>query len=238
MKRSIKQIITVVLVLALVVGIFPVHASAAAQMPLIKLTDFANGITLSYGNSKAVKGTVTSSTVLTRVVGEIYSAAGGKAIYSAVVTPNATTLNLQSSAINSKLTFGKLAPGNYKLKITAEAKSSAKAVLERSFTVSAKPTINLTTFTTATYNKSHSVKGEVKSYTILVNVTGIVKDSTGTEWFKISCSPNTKTFDIQKSAINSGIRFKELPRGTYTLKISATNSAGLSDSKSFTFQVK
>lgn len=77
--------------------------------------------TVTYGKSFGLKGTVTSSTgyKLYEVSGYIITIKG-TVKFSSVDYPNSKTMNIQSANLNKKLSFSKLQPGTYYLKIKAK----------------------------------------------------------------------------------------------------------------------
>jgi hypothetical protein len=122
-------------------------------------TNPTTGITISAtsyptGNVKAgsynLRGTVTSTGgKLTKVVGSILRA-NGTVVQTKEVTPNAATLSIAGSAINSSLSFGKLSAGYYRLVYTATNSSGETATWESPvFAVSSK-----TLFTDVTNSSS------------------------------------------------------------------------------------
>ena len=75
---------------------------------------------LIQGNSFNLKGTLTASDTISSVTGGVYdNLTGNAALAPVTVTPNAKTLNLNTSAINKNLKFGQLPIGNYRFIVTA-----------------------------------------------------------------------------------------------------------------------
>jgi len=81
---------------------------------------------------------------------------------------------------------------------------------------------------------SFTIKGKISSETKITSVTVAVYDSNGKKKIGKTVSPNTKTYNLSK--VDSSIKFGTLSKGTYTYKVTATNSAGKKTliSKSFT----
>lgn len=95
--------------------------------------------TVTYGKSFGLKGTITSSTAykLNKVSGYI-TTLNGTVKFSSVDYPNSKTMNIQSANLNQKLSFRKLQPGPYLLKIKAQDTYGNTDEVTYHFTVKAK----------------------------------------------------------------------------------------------------
>ena len=203
----------------------PDTPSSTSEKPVITLESIGS---VPYGKPHDIVGTVTSETILTSVKGEIIGTT-----QRCEINPYTTSLNLKNSAINANLKFAGLDPGKYTLKITAtnSAGTTEKSV---SFTVAApaKPTISLNAIGTVAYGSPHDIVGTVTSETILTSVKGEIIGTTQ----RCEISPYSTSLDLKNSAINANLKFAGLDPGKYTLKITATNSAGTTE-KSVSFTV-
>ncbi len=193
--------------------------------------------TITQGKTHNITGKVTSNYVITKVIGEILS--GSTVKQSHTINPNTTSVDLQSSAINTYLKFAKLTAGSYKLRITATDASGMSKSTEQAFTVSANSTLTVTvgTIGTITQGSAHDITGTVTSNYKITEVVGeILSGSTVKQSHTIN--PNTTSVDLQSSAINTNLRFGILTAGSYTLRIMATDANGGSDTTNVSFTVK
>lgn len=200
------------------------------EYPVITLDEVG---TLGYGNSHNITGTVNSETVLTCVKGEFLQ--GETVVQTYTVTPNATELNLKKSAINSNLKFGKLSAGDYTLKITA-VNAAGTAEVSVDFTVTSNLKITVDSIGNVTYGKAHNIKGKATSDAKITVVTGeflqgdTVKQS-------VTVKPNAKTLKLEDSNINKKLKFGQLEKGTYILRITAVDAAGETKVSEQTFKI-
>ena len=131
MKKQLKRVITFALTLVLVLGLLPaVNATMPINImdvPKIELDEIG---VLVKGKSHPVVGTITSNTNITEATGQFFNIDGTKAGEPVTIKPNAKTLKLKSSKIDSNLKFGSLSKGNYELRITAKnsAGTASKSV--------------------------------------------------------------------------------------------------------------
>ncbi|MCD8218213.1 MAG: phage tail tip lysozyme [Clostridiales bacterium] len=84
--------------------------------------------------------------------------------------------------------------------------------------------------------KSFTIKGKISSETKITSVTVAVYDTNGKKKIGKTVKPNTKTYNLSK--VDNSIKFGTLGKGTYTYKVTATNSAGTKTLVSKTFVVK
>ena len=88
----------------------------------------ADPTTISEGSSLGIHGDVSSNYNITKVEGYILNSSGAK-VQNVSCKPNAATLKLDTSEINSKLIFNNLKAGTYKLVISAtDAKGKTVSV--------------------------------------------------------------------------------------------------------------
>ncbi len=190
---------------------------------------------LNQGTSHNIIGNVSSNCNITEITGKILS--GSTVLQSETIKPNTACVNLKSSKINSKLKFGSLAAGSYKLQISAKNASSKTVTSSVSFTVSKDLTISLDSIGTISKGSACNIVGTVSSYYKITKVTGeILSGSTVKQ--SVTITPNTTSVNLKSSKINSNLKFGKLAKGTYTLKITATDANKKTVTKSITFKVK
>ena len=195
---------------------------------------------ITQGSSCNITGTITSNYAITSVKGQILNSSG-TAVQTKTITPNSTSVDIKSSAINSDLKFGTLAPGSYTLKIVATDKKTSKT-RSISFTVQAKSSISMTlgmSTTSITMGNGCNITGTVTSDAPITSVKGwITTGSTTKQTRTVYPGGSVKTFDIKSSAINQDLKFGTLARGSYVLHVTATNSNGATTTKTINFTIK
>ena len=90
---------------------------------------------VSYGSGCNITGSFSSGSKITSVVGKIINSSG-TVVQTQSISPNSTSVDLKSSAINANLKFGKLSRGGYTLQVTA--KDAAGNTLTKNVTFSVK----------------------------------------------------------------------------------------------------
>ena len=75
-------------------------------------------------------------------------------------------------------------------------------------------------------------QGTISTNAILLNVHGAIINSSGTEVYYYDGSPETRSFDILNDKMDAEFLFALLPVGSYTYKITASDSTG--STKQFT----
>lgn len=99
--------------------------------------------------------------------------------------------------------------------------------------------INLTQYpTSTTKGKSFGLRGTVSSNYKITSVRGYIINSSGTTVQSTIDTPNSSSMDIRYASVNQNLLFNKLSRGTYTLKIVASDSSGASRTWSKSFTVK
>ena len=208
----------------------PIEETPVTERPTITIQAIG---TVTYGNSHPVAGKVSSPTNLTSVKGEFLQ--GETVVQTYTVTTNAKTLDLQSSAINTNLKFGKLSAGVYTMKITAV---NAAGTTEESvdFTVTSNLTISVGTIGSVTCGKSYNITGTVSSAAKLTSVKGeFLSGSTVLQ--SVTVNPNAKSLILKSSNINKNLKFGKLAKGTYILRITAVDAAGETKVSEQTFKI-
>ena len=232
-NKWLLRMLTAALALVLLMTSVPVDLAAAAgnvNMPLkITTSGLTYPTTITKGNSFSLKGTVEANYgKITKVTAVITNRKNGKTVMTASSSPNNRTVNLRST-INKKLTFGKLAAGNYRLKVTATAqyksKKTTRTIINRAFTVkSSSPelVLNWPQYPTS-LNKGNRavVRGVIstKSGTI-TNVWVYVLDSNKKRVMSSYHTPNKSYFDLY-THVSNDMLFGALPVGEYTFVVKA-----------------
>lgn len=221
-----RRIFSVVLIVAMLLTLFAVPTAAASAL---KLTDATYPTVIKQGDPFIAKGVVTSDcNILTVVIGA-YTSSGEK---SFEYTAKPGTKSYDISNVDYLLTFSKLKSGSYIYKIVAsDTKSTDVVLLNKSFTVNTTGTSseastlkisNANYPTSLTVGQAFSVTGVVSSnYNISKVVIGAYTSS-GTKGFEYTAKPGTKSYDI--SNVDYLLTFSKLNSGTYTYKITATDS--------------
>lgn len=92
---------------------------------------------ITSGNCFNLGGTITCSTELSSVKGEIIDSSGNIVLKASSV-PSGKSFDIRSSSVNSRLTFGSLSAGSYTLRYTATASDGSISVKEYSFSVKSR----------------------------------------------------------------------------------------------------
>ncbi len=192
--------------------------------------------TVEQGAVHNISGTITSNYKITSVTGKILSGSTVKQNYT--IYPNATSVNLKSSAINTNLKFGSLAAGTYTLQISATDSSGATKTASKTFTVKGTGlSITVNSIGNISKGSAYNITGKVTSNYKITNVTGkILSGSTVKQSYTIY--PNTTSVDLKSSAINTNLKFGSLAVGSYALQITAKDSSGATATKTIYFTVK
>lgn len=197
--------------------------------------------TLTQGNSYYLKGTVTSSGApISSFKGEILS--GNAVVMSKTIYPNAYSVNIAYSAVDGGLTFGKLNPGSYTLRYTATAGGTTKTYTQN-FTVQAKKaTISFNSMTSPSninQGKSFVLSGTIKTTNQpIYSITAQIKNSSNSVVMSKTVYPNSYSYSIAYSAIDSALKFGTIPAGNYSLVYTVTAADGTTSSKTYPFTVK
>ena len=190
-----------------------------------------NSGNVKYGTGYHTLGEIISvGSPLTKITGEVINSES-KVVLSKTVSTNTYSYNLKDSAIDTALTFGKLAAGSYTLKYTAKTKDGVSATKSVSFKV-VKPAPTAAKITGANWpttlvaGQSFSIAGKISSDTNLTNVTAGVYTSASNGTMKIgkSANPNAKTYNLK--TLDPSVKFGKLSAGSYYYRVTASNAAG------------
>ena len=204
----------------------------------INMTSYPS--TLNVGSSYGLRGSVTSNYNITKVTGAIINASG-QTVMSTTDTPNATSMDVRYANLNNNLVFGNLKAGTYTLKIVATDTKTSKT-WSKSFTVgnpsasAAAPTpaptsaastlsINMTSYPTSiNAGSSYGLRGSVTSNYNITKVTGAIINASGQTVMSTTDTPNATSMDVRYANLNNNLVFNRLSRGTYTMKVVATDT--------------
>ena len=189
---------------------------------------------IAVGRAVNVRGTVTSaSSNMTALTVGVYDAAG-KFVTGRTINPGSRSYDL--SRLDAYVAFNKLAAGSYTYAVIASNASNTNYTLvNKKFTVgggSSTTTVNdaLTISggtampSTITKGRGVIVRGTVTSgSTGISSVTVGVYDTAGNRVTGGSATPNAKSYNL--SALDSQVRFDQLPTGTYSYRVIASNGA-------------
>ncbi len=219
------------------------NAYAAANTPKTATVAFGSMYSpskLTQGNSYNLGGTITSSGApISSFKGEILS--GNTVIMSKTVYPNAYSVNIRNSAVNTSLAFGRLGSGSYTLRYTVTAGSTTK-IYTKNFTVQAKKaSISFNSMSApSSINKgnSYALSGTIRTTNQPIYcITAQIKDSNNTAVLSKTDYPNSYSYSIKYSAIDYAMKFGQLTAGDYTLVYTVVAGDGTTSSKSYSFKV-
>ena len=202
-----------------------------------------NPIVLVKGKSANLMGTVSSGVNVTSVNAVIKNEYGST-VYNSTIYPQAKSVNLKSSALNTGsncIKFGTLAVGDYTLTITAKDAAGKSVTKTLPFTIAIK--IDLSSFNgNLTYGKSYSIPGTIisaenisKIYARVVNgedqyqSTATYRPGHAKAGKKVECTVtgvNAKNFNIKSSAIDNNLSMGGLRQGNYYFEVTVTDVSG------------
>lgn len=196
--------------------------------------------TLTQGNSYYLGGTITSSGApISSFKGEILS--GNTVVMSKTIYPNAYSVNIGYSAVDSCLTFGKLNAGSYTLRYTATAGSTTKTYTQAFTVQSKKATISFNSMSapsSISQGKSFYLSGTIKTTNQpIYSITAQIKNSSNSVVISKTVYPNSYSYAIGYSAIDTAMKFGSLSGGNYTLTYNVTATDGTTASKTYSFTV-
>lgn len=179
----------------------------------------------SFGKNVNLKGVISSSSELTSVNVKITSQDGKKVYRSHTAKPYATSYSI-SKAVNSKVKLDNLTLGKYKYTIKATNKAGrTEVLLSKNFEIVGKQStlkISASLSDAKIYKgKSTVLSGKVTSNYKIKEVTAEVS---GTK-YKRTAKPYNTSYTISKT-LNSAMNFSKLPKGVYTVKITAVDASG------------
>ena len=209
---------------------------ATAATPVLTFNYVPDMGTLPYGRVYNLSGGITCTQIITTFKGEILK--NGSAIQEHSYYPGTSSINIKTSPVNYKLSFGKLAPGSYVLRYTAVS-GGKTFTCSRSFKISSDTIKVNVTKAPSSINKgsAFNIEGTVSSYYKLTSINGRIWSDGKIIQMK-SIFPTTTSVDLKSSDINMELRFGTLPKGKYTLEITAFDEKGYTDTFEKNFTVK
>ncbi len=182
------------------------------------------------GNSCNLTGTIISSNTITSFVGTIYSS-NGDIVQSKSESPNSTSVNIVSSAIN-QLTFGTLSVGSYYLEYDV-TDSAGNRVIWSSDTFTVVDTLSTLSINPVDYPsgtfipRSFDLTGTITSNYNITSVAGFIDNENGDTLYTATILDiNATTFNIENSGIDNALKFGELAPGNYYLIYTASDVSG------------
>ena len=124
--------------------------------------------------------------------------------------------------------------------MTANGYTTASLLASSVTSTTAASTLKISSYnypTTIKKGNSYSLKGTITSNYKITKVTVKVLNSSGKTVLSASASPNTKSYKIQ-TALDAKIKFAKLSAGTYTYKVTATDTQKTKTLVSKTFKVR
>lgn len=209
---------------------------ATASTLKISMTSYPEN--LRKGSSYGLRGTVSSNYNIKSVSGSVTNSSGNT-VLSSYDAPNAKSMNVKNSALNGRLAFNKLATGTYTMKVVATDTSGKTVSWSTSFRIyTSNLSINMTRSPTSIkYRNSFGLRGNVNSNEKITLVSGSVINSSGITVLSSTDRPNTTSMDVRTANLNDKLAFNQLSRGSYTLKVVATDASGNSVTWSISFRV-
>ena len=190
---------------------------------------------LAAGKALNVTGIVTSaSSNITSLTCGVYNRDTQKFITGRTIAPNAKSYDLRK--LDNYVEFNKLPAGNYTYAVIAtNAGNTNYALVNKAFTVGGSSSGQSSTSDALTISGGTSVPGTVsKGKGVIVrgtvssassNITSLtvgVYDANGKLVTGTTVNPGAKTYDLSRA--DSSVRFDQLAAGSYTYKVTATNS--------------
>lgn len=241
MKKLERKIISLILTIVMIVGVCVPSITSEAASTSIKISGHTKlPSSINVGTAKTISGTITSSYNLTYINGYILASDHKTIVDKASATKTELNkykkrYNLAGSYVDRNLDINKLSPGTYYLKITAKnTKEKAVALVDYKFTIkAAASTLKIsgnTAIPTLTQGSYWTCNGTITSNYNITAVRGYILqfDSKGKETIvdSSSATPNSKSFKLQNSKVDTGLSFNILSPGTYWYKITAYDSSG------------
>lgn len=201
---------------------------SAASTLSIKMTAVPG--TLTIGKIFNIDGTIASNYTITSATAQVLDSAGRNAINQVTFNPGTKSFNVKASALNKKLDFNKIKKnGKYTLKITAKDSSGKTVTYTKYFNVTSNLNIKMTSVPTSlAKGKIFNITGTISSESKIIYASAQVLNSSGKDAITpVAYNPNSKSINVKTSTLNQKLAFNKIKtKGTYTLRISATDEAG------------
>ena len=211
---------------------FNVYVEKKESSLKIDLTSYPTSI--KQGDGYGLRGTVTSNYNITEVRGYVINPSGNTVLSSADY-PSSTSMDIRYAHLNNDLIFNNLPAGSYTMKVTATDTSGKQVQISKDFNVTAveekKPdsnlSINLTSYPSSiNQGSAYGLRGSVTSNYNITEVRGYVINSSGNTVLSSADYPNSTSMDIRYANLNNDLIFNNLSAGSYTMKVTATDSSG------------
>ncbi len=191
--------------------------------------------TINVKSSFNLKGSITSTSYITDIIAYVVNSDTGTEQQKRSATVYTNYVDIRTSCINS-IKFGALVPGNYVLYIKAINEYDETAVYTIVFTVeSSNLSVNLPSSLTVIKGWGANLTGTIESDYTITQATVTIANYNITEDLS---SKNSKSIDIKYTNLNYKLPFGALPKGTYTLKVTATDSSGTTKYDTMTVTVQ
>ncbi len=207
------------------------EVKSSTEKPTLTKTAISYPVNLPAGKAFSMSGQIKTNFKFKNAVFTIYDSTGNKCLQRYSVNVNGTSYDIKNA--DEHLKFDVLKKGRYYYRICIYNMAGQKIrVLNKKFKVVANSSITITkpvpaANTEISYGAKYSIGGTIKSVKKLTNVTGTIFDSTGKAVYSKSVNPSAKTYTLDVSAIDKALYFEKLPAGTYTVKVTAKDSAGV-----------
>ncbi|MBR6523756.1 MAG: SH3 domain-containing protein [Clostridia bacterium] len=196
------------------------------------------------GKNFGLRGTISSNYSIKKIYG--YIKQNGNVIQSTEDSPNAKSVDVSEKRLNNNLIFQTLTPGSYTLEVQAIDASGNSIRVSKNFTVvgevvKAESTlsINLEKYPVSIIaGNGFGLRGSVNSNYNISLVRGYVIDSTGKTWLSSKDTPHSRSMNIKEARLNNDLIFNDLPAGSYTLRVVATDSSGKTIETTKNFRVE
>ena len=161
-----------------------------ATTPTVSFSSMSFPTSITQGNGQHISGTIKSTNAaITNITATVTNSSGKNALDPVTVKPNNTySYNLYNSTVDTKLTFGKLSAGTYKLTYTVTAGGVTKTY-SHSFTVKAKSVPDTTTTAktetptiTSTSSSSTTTTTNISYDTFASNLYSIAQSHKGNDY--------------------------------------------------------
>lgn len=206
----------------------PLSARAATQ-DAYRLSGVTKPTGLKQGAVFSVRGTVTCSNPIRQICVAIYNASKTSIVQRHIATPYTKTYNLAYS--DPYILFDKLQPGTYYYSIYSRGSVSVRLIVDQKFTVTGngqmrivnpKPAADFSINRGGTY----AIGGTVVSTYRLSAVRTAVTDSNNKYVLLHTVKPNTTSYKLENSPLDSAMQFNKLPAGTYKYRVIAADAQG------------
>lgn len=209
----------------------PQPAPPASELRI--LPDRVPSGTLKKGETFGLSGRIKSNYHITDVRSCIINS-NGKTVMEASGWTTTRTYVIEGSALDKGMKFDSLSEGTYRLRYTAEDESGNRITwTSDAFSVEGKGSVSSLRILPDKYpsgtipkDKSFGLSGRIKSDCHITDVRSYLLDSNGNIVMEASGWTTTRTYVIEGSALDKGMKFNKLGTGGYYLRYSAADESG------------